>query len=96
MLTQSDFDRYDRENPGVYAAFMKFALEAFNSGRKHMGAKAIMERVRWQTMVDGKGDMFKINNNYTAFYVRKLLKDVPYMTGFFQRRTSIADLQVSA
>lgn len=78
------FDTYDRRNPKVYQLFKRFAYEALMTGHRHFGAKAIMERVRWETIINTTGDQFKVNNNYTSRYVRKLITEKPEFEGFFR------------
>ena len=73
------------KNPGIYALFVKFTMLTIKAGKKHFGAKAIMERVRWETMEQGKG-MFKINNNYTAYYARLFEEKNPEHKGYFLKR----------
>jgi len=34
---------------------------------------------------------FKLNNNYRAFYARKIMAEVPELAGFFEVRASAAD-----
>lgn len=82
---QRMFQKYDDENPHIYEAFRRFALQAIGYGRKYYGAKSIMERVRWNTMEEGNDD-FKINNNYTAYYARKFENEFPQHKGFFRKR----------
>jgi len=80
------FDDYHRENPLVYIAFRRSAVQLMNAGHTHFGAKCIMEYIRFHTAVTGK-DSFKINNNYTSRYVRLLEKERPEFIGFFAKRT---------
>jgi hypothetical protein len=91
-LIKEDFIKYDNENPQVWEKFKYFTLQAIRSGRNNMGSKAIMERIRWYTMVETSSkDVFKINNNYSAFYARKFMKKHPRFDGFFRTRGSVAD-----
>lgn len=89
--TAAKFAAYNRENPQVYAALRKFALEAKRAGRERMGMKALFERVRWFTQVEAQGDSFSLNNNYTAFYARMLMDLEPELAGFFETRKAKAD-----
>jgi hypothetical protein len=90
MRTQHEIDvafhAYDERNPDIYAMFKRFAYEALMSGHHHFGAKAVMERVRWETAVRAKGGTFKINNDYTSRYARKLIAEKPEFDGFFRLR----------
>ena len=91
MTTLADFDAYDRANPAVWQLFERFALDAARRGRI-VGAKAIWERMRWECSVECKGDEdYKLNNNYTAWYVRKFREAHPGYGMIFATRTSQAD-----
>jgi len=67
------------KNPQVYLLFEKFAMQLVNVGHKKLGAKMIMERIRWEITTGGVKDKdgFKINNNYTAYYSRLFVKNHP-------------------
>lgn len=80
------FADYDRENPQVYALFKKFAILIRKSGRSSYGAKSIMERIRWEMDLKNELYSFKINNNFTSRYVRKLILDDNSFGAFFQTR----------
>ncbi len=72
------FNEFHRENPKVYASFKKFAFELIEAGCGHLGAKQIIERVRYETAIQTQGDPdFKINNNHTCFYSRLFCVDYP-------------------
>lgn len=86
------FWEYHRENPHIYRLFKRFALEAIDRGRKHLGAKMIFERIRWYTQVETTGDPFKINNNYHAYYARLFMRDHPDYDGFFRTRKAQGEL----
>ncbi len=83
------FCQYDEENPQVYEAFKKFALQAVLF-RGNFGAKAIAERIRWETAVTRKGE-FKLNNTYVSFFVRKFDAEFPEHKDFFKKRKSKFD-----
>ena len=78
------FNQYHAENPEIYQSFERFALYVIRQ-RARYGAKAIMERVRWHSMETGNDD-FKINNNYTSYYVRLFEENHPEHADFFRKR----------
>ena len=51
-----------------------------------------MERVRWFTEIEARGDTFKCNNNYTAHYARLLMEQESELAGFFETRRAKADV----
>ena len=93
-LFESQFQIYHSDNPEVYRLYKRFALQAIDAGAKHLGSKAIMERIRWQTNVETVGDPFKVNNNLTPFYARLFMKDFPEYADFFRTRASRADKEI--
>lgn len=86
MTPEENFNRWHPANPTVYELFKKFTFEAIEAGWKNLGAKLIIERIRWETNVMTKGDRFKINTDFTAYYARLFMKDHPQYDGFFRTR----------
>lgn len=84
--TLSAWQKYQRENPGIWQAFKKYAFEIKEAGVNRYGAKSIMERVRWHIALKTKGE-FKINNDFTALYARKLINNYPEFGSFFELRS---------
>lgn len=91
--TETAFQRYHKENPHVYAKLREFALEAVEAGRTRFGINMLHERVRWYTAVEATGDVWKLNNNYRAYYARLLMKNEPALDGLFALRASRADAE---
>lgn len=83
--TYRAFQQYHRTNPAIFAAFKKFAFEA-RGRKKRFGAKAVMERVRWELEINTTGS-FKVNNDFTALYARLLIYQHPEFKNFFSLRT---------
>ncbi len=83
--TIAAFLLWHRANPDVWAEFEKITLDLINKGRKHYGAKAIMEVIRFNRAIGG-GREFKINNNFTAYYVRVFEEKYKIHKGFFETR----------
>jgi len=84
--TIDQFIDHHRKNPEIWREFERFALRAVKAGRQRLGAKAIMERVRWETEVEGGVD-WKCNNSYTAYYARMFAAKYPEAKGMFEFRT---------
>ena len=81
------FAEYHAKNPQVFELFKKFSRQVRDAGHKHFGAKAIMERIRWEAALQTNDpDGFKVNNNFTSRYVRLLEKECPEFQGFFRKR----------
>lgn len=78
------FRRYHAENPGVWKSFEAFTLFAIEKGKK-VGAKAVYERVRWESEIE-RGDDFKANNNFCSYYARIFELKYPQHAGYFEKR----------
>lgn len=79
--------RYHQENPHVWKLFEKFTFQAIRAGFKNYSVNAIIERIRWHSEVETKGDIFKINNNHRPYYARYFHHKYPQYEGFFRTRS---------
>lgn len=80
------FERFDAEHPEVWAACLRFAREAVAARAGRIGARAILERVRWEALVRPDAhESWKLNNNYIPFYARKLAA-LPEFEGLLELR----------
>lgn len=75
--------RWIAQHPQVYDLFKRFTLELIATGRTRYSAKAIIERVRWETDVRG-GKPFKIANMVTAYLARRFCEENPEYSEFFK------------
>lgn len=78
-----NFKKYDEENPQIWEAFIKFAKQAKARGFKNYSSKGIFEIIRWHTAVSGNEE-YKLSNNYTPDYARKMMAKYPEFEGFFR------------
>ena len=87
--------RFHEENHRVWELFVKFSLQKMAEGFEHYGAKAVMERVRWETEAarPGGGE-YKMNNNHTRFYAERFNKI--WREGFFRSRRGPASTETDA
>lgn len=76
--------RFMAQHPSYYALFESYALEAIRRGRRNFGAKAIVERMRWDESFDG-GKPFKCPNALTRFLAERFGEENPEHAGFFKR-----------
>ena len=88
MGIPEQFIKFDEDNPHVYELFCKFTWQAINAGRRHFGAAAVWQRMRWYTQIEAadRYSSFKLNNNYHPHYARKFMDDNPEYEGFFRTR----------
>jgi hypothetical protein len=78
-------ERFHRRNPAVY----RFAVDVCRYMRRrrvqHYGIGAVWEIMRFKYL-ETHGDIYKLNNNYRAFYARLIMSQEPDLAGFFQTR----------
>lgn len=79
------FRAYHARNPHIFTAFRKAANDLYGRGIPHYGAKAIMEVIRYHTLIAGDAG-FKIGNSYTSRYARLLIDIDPRFDGWFETR----------
>lgn len=85
MKQEINFEKYDRENPEIWNQFVQFTFKGIQKGFKRLGAKQIIEAIRWETKVHGN-DEFKVNNSYAPDYARKFVKTYPQHKDLFELR----------
>lgn len=86
---RDDFKKWLVDNPAVWQAFTSKVTEAYmHSHKSRFSARAIMEIIRWETMVHERDITFKINNNYVADLARLVMEVQPQLKGYFQIRGS--------
>lgn len=78
------FTAHVQECPEVWRGFEKYALEAANTGRK-IGAKAVIERLRWETEIVQSAE-WKVNNNWAPYYARVFEIKHPRFKDYFEKR----------
>lgn len=82
-----------RQHPEVGPLFDQYAFELIGRGYRHGGAKAIWERLRWDSPVgaDGRAE-WKLPNSYCTWFARKFARLHPEHGTFFRfRRLTSAD-----
>jgi hypothetical protein len=88
---ETRFWRFHGRNPHVYELFNRFAMDLVDRGYKRLSANRIMERIRWETMVETTDPRFKINNNHRPYYARMWMKKNPDMGVKFETRRVTGD-----
>jgi hypothetical protein len=94
---RDQIEQRSREFSKKYAAvgplFDKYTFELIRRGYRHGGAKAIWERIRWESPVGADGRAaWKLPNSYCTWFARKFARLHPGHAGFFRfRRLTSAD-----
>lgn len=68
------WEEFHKENPQVMGAIEKVATEQRRAGRRRISIKYIFEILRADPTLATAGKPWKLNNVYTAFYARELIK----------------------
>lgn len=79
---------WHKENPHVWDLFQRFTFEAINAGYDHYSTNSVIERIRWHSEIETRGDKFKINNNHAPYYARYFHHMYPQHDGFFRTRNA--------
>lgn len=68
------FAEFHRNNPEVYKAIEKKALDLVNVGeRRRIGIAAIIEELRYDARIQTTTSAPRLNNSHRAFYARLLI-----------------------
>jgi hypothetical protein len=77
-------------NMHVIEAFEKYAIQLKRSGkREYYSIKAILERLRWDSMLEDSALDYKLNNNHAACISRILMRLNPELDGMFLTRSQV-------
>lgn len=78
---------FDAAHPEVYAEIKRLALDAHARGRRRLGIGFLAELARWNLTTDAHdGEGFKVNSDYRAIWVRRLIVECPELAGMFETR----------
>jgi hypothetical protein len=83
---QEQFERFHASHSEIYAEFRHIALNLLQYGRSHYESKAILKVIRYHRALSGKSEteLFKINNNYSLRYARKLMEEDDQLRTFLR------------
>ena len=62
-----EFIDFHLDNPKVWDLYLQFATDMVHRGHKKLSSEMLINRVRWETMLDTTDKQFKINNNHKPF-----------------------------
>jgi hypothetical protein len=82
------FLTYHRKFPEIWNHFERLSLKVWETGRRKYGAQTIVHNIRWHVEIEERGEDFKINNEFIAYYARVFLMKYPEAAeiGFFELR----------
>lgn len=79
-----DANEWMARHPEAFRLFERFALQAVARQRR-FAIKLLVERVRWEHHVE-RDEEFKINNNYPAYIIRRIIELHPEVDRYVERR----------
>jgi hypothetical protein len=79
---------FHARNPHIFAELERMARELAARGRKRIGVKLLVERLRYDHYMtsDDPNSQFKLNNSYTSFYARLLIDTHPELRELIETR----------
>ena len=87
-----EFIDFHLDNPQIWYMYKQFASDMVHTGHKKLSSEMLINRVRWETMINTTDNIFKINNNHKPYYARLLLSTRRFKdTKFLEIRQSAAD-----
>lgn len=90
---EDKFLQFHADHPEVYVHLERLAREWVSWGHARLGIATLFEKLRWEWHVSGLSDRdgYKLNNNYRAFYARKLMLENPDLDGLFETRVQASE-----
>lgn len=74
-------------NPHVYDKLVAFAREIRAAGHDRVGIELLWNRMRWDWMLEtAAGDDYKLNQNFKAWYARRIMDREPDLADLFETR----------
>ena len=87
------FMAFHAANPDIYETIVALARKVKAAGHRHCSFRVLWETIRFRRMISRKpGEKWALNNNHCPFYVRLIELQEPSLRGFFEKRTSKADV----
>jgi hypothetical protein len=87
------FERFDAANPHVYRALVSLSRGLrVKRPTSTIGIKMVYEVLRWRCYMEtDTEEPYRLSNDFTAFYARKIMREEHDLNGIFQTKKSIAD-----
>lgn len=80
------FEAFHAANPHILGALIKLARRCKAAGWNRASMNQFFERLRWDYAWQTKGDSYKLNNSYRAYYARLVMAVADDLDGFFEIR----------
>lgn len=80
------FARFHADHPDVYTALHTLTVDLLRQGHRKIGIGMLWEVLRWQSMLGGDVDGYRLNNSLRSRYSRLLMDSDPRLAGVFETR----------
>ena len=80
------YEAWIAANPWVLTALAELALDEVRHGATKLGAKALVEILRWHHLRATRSDVFRINNSFVSRLSRDLMARNRSLDGMFETR----------
>lgn len=78
LITAAQDDFYDRDDANPHVAdTLESLADSWLLLHDRIGVKALFERCRWESGIQTRGDIWRLNNSWTSFYARLLIERRP-------------------
>ena len=78
--------KYDEANPQIWREFERISRSAKERGIKHWSARGVLYVIRYETAARADNAKYKVDNNMSPYYARKMMFMFPEFKGFFNIR----------
>ena len=95
LTLRERFERFHQRHPEVYDGLIEVCRAWCQRGSGHWSIDAAFHVLRFTRRMAGLPDddeIYKLNNNYTAFYARLLMEQEPEFDGLFELRRQRAEV----
>lgn len=82
----ASWEECKRKHPSLLHQLYGLCLRAKRKGYEHWSMDAAFHVLRFETAISTDDEGLKVNNNYSAFAARDLMRIYPDLEGFFQLR----------
>ena len=89
MTLRERFERFDADHPEVYEQLCSLTRRWIERGRARWSIWSAFAVLRWERRMAGlpaADELYKLNNNYTGYYARKVMAENPDLAGVFELR----------
>lgn len=84
------FARFNNDNPLILAELITLARDAKARGYNHYSLKALWEVLRFSSDPT-TAEQYRLPNDFTSRYARRVMRDAPDLDGFFETRSLQGD-----